>query len=108
MQTVGAGMSLPHPHCGCGYRSATNILYSGLKFGVQSIDWNNHPCCLLVLSLWLQVCIYCTLLPLSESGVQLPAAVAKFMAAVATQAAVKAGSEQVSAYMSLVSCSPLL
>lgn len=42
-----------------------------------------------------QVCIYCTLLPLQESGVQLPAAVSKFMSAVSSHAAVKAGTEQV-------------
>jgi hypothetical protein len=43
----------------------------------------------------MQVCIYCTLLPLRESGAQLPAAVTKFMDTVSGLAAVKAGTEQV-------------
>jgi hypothetical protein len=49
-----------------------------------------------LLLLLLQVCIYCTLLPLRESGQQLPAAVSKFMDAVGGQPAVKAGTQQVS------------
>jgi len=44
----------------------------------------------------LQVCIYCTLLPLRASGAQLPKAVSAFMEQVAGQPAVKAGTEQVS------------
>jgi hypothetical protein len=51
----------------------------------------------------LQVCVYCSLLPLQESGVQLPAAVAKFMAAVSGQAVVKAGTTQVCPHSSVKS-----
>lgn len=74
-----------------------------------------HPCLLpcSAVSHTKQVCIYCTLLPLRESGgnnssggavQQLPPAVAKFMEAVAAQAAVKAGTEQVCVCLWLVCC----
>lgn len=68
-----------------GCSESSNILSAAHPMGLSC---SLFPC--------LQVCIYCTLLPLPESGVQLPAAVSKFMTAVSRQAAVKAGTEQVS------------